>query len=170
MTTRKRPCASAWTSTRARPARWSTTTPTGLPPAMPMRRSTARSRAPAASTKSPRAPCRPWPDTAFRDTRKGRSPSGLFHSESSIPNLPQERSMDIAGKVFIVTGGPSGLGEGTARMLAEHGGKVVVADLQLDRGESVAQSIGGVFVKCDVSLEADGQAAVKAATGLGKLM
>ena len=38
--------------------------------------------------------------------------------------------MDIAGKVFIVTGGASGLGEGTARMLAAHGGKVVVADLQ----------------------------------------
>ena len=40
--------------------------------------------------------------------------------------------MDIAGKVFIVTGGASGLGEGTARMLAEHGAKVVVADLQAE--------------------------------------
>ena len=55
--------------------------------------------------------------------------------------------MDIAGKVFIVTGGASGLGEGTARMLAAHGGKVVVADLQVDRGEAVAKEIGGVFVK-----------------------
>ena len=42
--------------------------------------------------------------------------------------------MDIAGKVFIVTGGASGLGEGTARMLADHGAKVVVADLQADAG------------------------------------
>ena len=40
--------------------------------------------------------------------------------------------MDIAGKVFIVTGGASGLGEGTARMLAAHGAKVVVADLQVE--------------------------------------
>ena len=36
--------------------------------------------------------------------------------------------MDIQGKVFIVTGGASGLGEGTARMLAANGGKVVIAD------------------------------------------
>ncbi len=35
--------------------------------------------------------------------------------------------MQIEGKVFIVTGGASGLGEGTARMLAEHGGKVGAA-------------------------------------------
>ena len=78
--------------------------------------------------------------------------------------------MDISGKVFIVTGGASGLGEGTARMLAAAGGKVVVADLQVDRGQQVAAEIGGVFVKCDVSQEADGQAAVAAAVGLGKLM
>jgi NAD(P)-dependent dehydrogenase (short-subunit alcohol dehydrogenase family) len=44
--------------------------------------------------------------------------------------------MDIAGKVFIVTGGASGLGEGTARMLAANGGKVVIADLQADKGEA----------------------------------
>ena len=78
--------------------------------------------------------------------------------------------MDISGKVFIVTGGASGLGEGTARMLAAAGGKVVVADLQVDRGQQVAAEIGGVFVKCDVSQEADGQATVTAAVGLGKLM
>jgi len=78
--------------------------------------------------------------------------------------------MEIAGKVFIVTGGASGLGEGTARMFAEHGAKVVVADLQADRGEAVAAEIGGRFVRCDVSQEADGQAAVAAALGLGKLV
>jgi NAD(P)-dependent dehydrogenase (short-subunit alcohol dehydrogenase family) len=78
--------------------------------------------------------------------------------------------MDIAGKVFVVTGGASGLGEGTARMLAAHGGKVVVADLQEERGQAVAAEIGGVFVRCDVSQEADAQAAVAAATQLGKLM
>jgi NAD(P)-dependent dehydrogenase (short-subunit alcohol dehydrogenase family) len=78
--------------------------------------------------------------------------------------------MDIAGKVFIVTGGASGLGEGTARLLAVHGGRVVVADLNEERGRTVAGEIGGVFVKCDVSSEADGQAVVAAATGLGKLM
>ena len=78
--------------------------------------------------------------------------------------------MQIEGKVFIVTGGASGLGEGTARMLAAHGGKVVIADMQADKGETVAREIGGLFIRCDVSQEADGQAAVAAAGNLGKLM
>ena len=78
--------------------------------------------------------------------------------------------MDIAGKVFIVTGGASGLGEGTARMLAANGATVVIADLQVERGAAIAQEINGVFVKCDVSTEVDGQAAVAAATAAGKLM
>ena len=78
--------------------------------------------------------------------------------------------MDIAGKVFIVTGGASGLGEGTARMLAGAGGTVVVADLQADKGEAVAASLGGAFVRCDVASEADGQAVVAKAVSLGKLM
>ena len=68
--------------------------------------------------------------------------------------------MDIAGKVFIVTGGASGLGEGAARLLAGEGAIVVVADVQADKGEALAREIGGAFVKCDVTQEADGQAAV----------
>ena len=78
--------------------------------------------------------------------------------------------MDIAGKVFIVTGGASGLGEGTARMLAARGGKVVIADMQDEKGLAVAQQIGGAFVHCDVGNEADAQAVVAQATQLGKLM
>ncbi|MDP3824742.1 MAG: 3-hydroxyacyl-CoA dehydrogenase [Burkholderiales bacterium] len=78
--------------------------------------------------------------------------------------------MDIAGKVFIVTGGASGLGEGTARMLAANGAKVVIADLQADKGEALAAELGGAFVKCDVSQEADGQAVVAKAVSLGKLV
>ena len=78
--------------------------------------------------------------------------------------------MDIAGKVFIVTGGASGLGEGTARMLAGHGASVLIADLQVDKGEALAAELGGAFVRCDVSQEADAQAAVAKAVSLGKLM
>lgn len=78
--------------------------------------------------------------------------------------------MEIRGKVFIVTGGASGLGEGAARMLAAQGGIVVVADMQADKGEAVARDIGGAFVKCDVSSEADGQAVVAKAVAMGKLM
>jgi len=78
--------------------------------------------------------------------------------------------MDIQGKVFIVTGGASGLGEGTARMLAANGGKVVIADMQVEKGEAVAQELGGAFVKCDVSNEADGLAVVAKAVAMGKLV
>jgi len=78
--------------------------------------------------------------------------------------------MEITGKVFIVTGGASGLGEGTARMLAAHGATVVIADLQVDRGEALAAELTGGFVKCDVSQETDGQAVVAKAVSLGKLV
>ena len=78
--------------------------------------------------------------------------------------------MDIAGKVFIVTGGASGLGEGAARMLAREGAKIVIADVQADKGEALARELGGAFVRCDVTQEADAQAAVARALALGKLM
>ena len=78
--------------------------------------------------------------------------------------------MDIKGKVFIVTGGASGLGEGTARMIAAEGGKVVVADLQEDKGRALAAELGGAFIKCDVSSEEDAKAVVAQATSMGKLV
>ncbi|WP_293661978.1 3-hydroxyacyl-CoA dehydrogenase [Rhodoferax sp. OV413] len=78
--------------------------------------------------------------------------------------------MEIAGKVFIVTGGASGLGEGTARMLTAKGGKVVIADMQVDKGEAIAKELGGAFVRCDVSNETDGQAVIARAVSMGKLM
>lgn len=78
--------------------------------------------------------------------------------------------MQIQDRVFIVTGGASGLGEGTARMLAANGAKVVIADMNAERGEAVARDIGGSYLRCDVSSEADGQAVVAKATSLGKLV
>lgn len=77
--------------------------------------------------------------------------------------------MQIKNNVFIVTGGASGLGEGTARMLAGLGATIVIADLQADKGEAVAQEIGGRFVKTDVTSEADGEAVIAAALELGRL-
>ena len=77
--------------------------------------------------------------------------------------------MDIEGKVFIVTGGASGLGAGTVRMLAGHGARVVIADVQTELGQRIAQELGQRFVQCDVASEADGQAVVAEATALGKL-
>jgi NAD(P)-dependent dehydrogenase (short-subunit alcohol dehydrogenase family) len=78
--------------------------------------------------------------------------------------------MEISGKVFIVTGAASGLGEGTARMLVANGAKVVLADLQEERGQAIAAELGQTFVRCDVTQEADGRRVVQAATQLGKLM
>ena len=80
--------------------------------------------------------------------------------------------MDIAGKVFIVTGGASGLGEGSVRMFAREGGKVVVADVQVDKGEALAKELGAgaAFVRCDVTQEADAKSVVAKAASMGKLM
>ncbi|MFB9835919.1 SDR family NAD(P)-dependent oxidoreductase [Actinoallomurus acaciae] len=75
--------------------------------------------------------------------------------------------MDVNGAAAIVTGGASGLGEATARDLAEHGAKVVIADLNEDRGKAIADELGGVFVKVDVSDETQVQAAVDAAVATG---
>jgi NAD(P)-dependent dehydrogenase (short-subunit alcohol dehydrogenase family) len=77
--------------------------------------------------------------------------------------------MDITGASAIVTGGASGLGEATSRLLAQRGAKVVILDLQEDRGEVLAKEIGGVFAKADVSNEEQVQAAVEAASELGPL-
>jgi NAD(P)-dependent dehydrogenase (short-subunit alcohol dehydrogenase family) len=77
--------------------------------------------------------------------------------------------MQIKDNVFIITGGASGLGAATARMIVEAGGKVVLADVQVEAGQALAAELGGVFVKCDVTSEADGKAVVEAATALGTL-
>jgi NAD(P)-dependent dehydrogenase (short-subunit alcohol dehydrogenase family) len=77
--------------------------------------------------------------------------------------------MQITGNVFIVTGGASGLGAATARMLAANGASVLIADLQADAGTALAAELGGRFVRCDVTSEADGNAAVAAAQALGTL-
>jgi NAD(P)-dependent dehydrogenase (short-subunit alcohol dehydrogenase family) len=77
--------------------------------------------------------------------------------------------MQIQNNVFIVTGGASGLGAATARMITEAGGKVVIADVQVDAGNALAQELKAQFVKCDVTSEADGQAVVAAAVAMGTL-
>jgi NAD(P)-dependent dehydrogenase (short-subunit alcohol dehydrogenase family) len=71
--------------------------------------------------------------------------------------------MNVDGASAIVTGGASGIGEACARQLAGLGARVVIADIQEDRGQTVASEITGMFVRCDVSSEADGAAAVEAA-------
>jgi NAD(P)-dependent dehydrogenase (short-subunit alcohol dehydrogenase family) len=59
--------------------------------------------------------------------------------------------MDLKGQVAIVTGGASGLGAGTARELTKAGAKCAIFDMQEENGQKVAQEIGGLFCKVDVS-------------------
>ena len=71
--------------------------------------------------------------------------------------------MQLKGSTFIVTGGASGLGEATVRMLVDGGAQAVVADLQEDKGKALVQGLGrqARFVRTDVSSEADAAAAVE---------
>jgi len=59
--------------------------------------------------------------------------------------------MNIKNISAIVTGGGSGMGAETARMLARNGAKVAVLDINLANAEKIAQEINGVAVQCDVS-------------------
>jgi NAD(P)-dependent dehydrogenase (short-subunit alcohol dehydrogenase family) len=75
--------------------------------------------------------------------------------------------MDLNGLSAVVSGGASGLGEATVRDLAAHGAKVVIADLNEDKGKAIADEVGGIFVKTDVSAEEEVAAAVQAAVDSG---
>jgi NAD(P)-dependent dehydrogenase (short-subunit alcohol dehydrogenase family) len=77
--------------------------------------------------------------------------------------------MDINGASALVTGGASGIGAAAARQLAAKGAKVVVADLNAEKGEALAQEIGGAFASVDVTDTAQIQAAVEQAAELGAL-
>src|SRR4051812_14493893 len=71
--------------------------------------------------------------------------------------------MELEGTGALVAGGASGLGAATARALAEHGARVAVADLDGDKAETVAEEIGGVAFKADVTNESEVEAAVTGA-------
>ncbi|KAI3756023.1 hypothetical protein L1987_55835 [Smallanthus sonchifolius] len=76
----------------------------------------------------------------------------------------------LMNKVAVVTGGARGIGGATAKLMAEHGAHVVVADILDDLGTILANSINGRFVHCDVSIESDVEAAIQLAiTWKGKL-
>ena len=70
--------------------------------------------------------------------------------------------MQLKGNTFIVTGGASGLGEATVKTLVESGANVVIADLQVEKGQALVQSLGKQvrFIKTDITNEEDGKAAV----------
>ena len=73
--------------------------------------------------------------------------------------------MEISGKVAVVTGGASGLGAATAKMIVENGGHVVIVDLNEQAGLTLAHELGNKarFVRANVSDPAEAQAAVETA-------
>lgn len=71
-------------------------------------------------------------------------------------------AQELAGKVAIITGGAGGIGRATARLFVEEGARVVIADLDVERGEALAAELGdaAVFQRADVSQEGDVEALV----------
>ena len=73
--------------------------------------------------------------------------------------------MQIAGKAFLVTGGASGLGEAAVRALVEAGGRVVIGDINAEKGEGLARELGDCtrYAACDVTDEASVTGAIDVA-------
>jgi NAD(P)-dependent dehydrogenase (short-subunit alcohol dehydrogenase family) len=76
------------------------------------------------------------------------APAPAFYAS---PEIIRGTGMDINGVAAVVTGAASGLGEATARALSARGANVAVFDRDVDRGEKVANDIGGVFCEVDVT-------------------
>lgn len=66
-------------------------------------------------------------------------------------------------KVAVITGGARGIGAATAKLFAKNGAHVVVADILDELGTELAASIGGLYIHCDVSKEAEVESAVQLA-------
>lgn len=79
---------------------------------------------------------------------------------------------ELDGKVAVITGGASGIGEASVKRFIEEGARVVIADMQEERGQALADSLKGsaVFAKTDVTVEAQVKAAIEmAGTEWGRL-
>lgn len=96
-----------------------------------------------------------------------RSPGNARRPHRRPPRTDSagENDVRIENRVFLVTGGSSGLGAATAKMLVEQGGKVVLADINAEAGAAKAAELGAQarFVRADIASEADGRQAVATA-------
>jgi len=77
--------------------------------------------------------------------------------------------MELTNTSALITGGASGLGESTARALAKRGVRVLLADLNKDKGEALANELGGEFASCDVTDTDQVIAGIEAAASMAPL-
>ena len=103
------------------------------------------------------------------DRSRGPRRRGHHRPLSGDSTLGSIRLMDITGATAIVTGGASGIGAAVARALAARGAVVVVADINAEQGEALADEIKGVFARVDVTETEQIAAAVEAAAEIAPL-
>nr|GEV20816.1 secoisolariciresinol dehydrogenase-like [Tanacetum cinerariifolium] len=100
------------------------------------------------------------------------STSGSEDEENAMAKMSSS-TRRLEGKVALITGAASGIGECTAKLFAEHGAKIVIADIQEQLGQAVCEAIGSsnsIYVHCDVTNEDDVKNAVDVAVATyGKL-
>ncbi|MSZ34403.1 MAG: SDR family NAD(P)-dependent oxidoreductase, partial [Actinobacteria bacterium] len=77
--------------------------------------------------------------------------------------------MELNGSSAIVTGGASGIGEACVRLLAKRGAKVVIADIQEEKGQALAKEVGGAYCKVDVTNTQDIINATEMAKSMGPI-
>ena len=77
--------------------------------------------------------------------------------------------MELNGASAIVTGGASGIGEACVRLLAKRGAKVVIADIQEEKGQALAKEVGGAYCKVDVTNTQDIINAAEMAKSMGPI-
>ncbi|KAG6491510.1 hypothetical protein ZIOFF_046442 [Zingiber officinale] len=96
------------------------------------------------------------------------SDESRFVSGHNLMQLQWSLDVLLEGKVAVITGGASGIGEAAVKLFVSHGARVIVADVQDEKGEALCASLGGAasYVHCDVRLEADVKRAVDTAISL----
>ncbi|CAD5192765.1 momilactone A synthase-like [Musa acuminata AAA Group] len=91
---------------------------------------------------------------------------------TALAQLPSSAKR-LEGKVAVITGGASGIGESTAKLFVRYGARVVIADIQDDKGRALCDLLGtadACYVHCDVTDESDMRNAVDTAVArFGKL-